>query len=200
MRLLVIAFLSLLLVALHACQKHEFQTVALQHELKTQVWKWDMNCLQQDAKVPYWHFRVRNLCWLSSTCLAWVSWSLQFCRSYGLHCMHVRRMCPQQFLFFSVVGKSFRRRIGNETWIVYNKILETHTSIFDPRPRSLSSIFLEWVRFSLQSYVCCWLRWMRVKRIRPQQLLFISTVDQLISAPVEDGRVEMRHGLSTTRY
>ena len=24
---------------------------------------------------------------------------------------------------------------GNETWIVYNKILETHTGIFDPRPQ-----------------------------------------------------------------
>jgi hypothetical protein len=37
---------------------------------------------------------------------------------------------------------------------------------------------------------------MNVTRMFSQQLLIILTVDQLISAPFEDGGVEMRHELS----
>jgi len=74
------AFLSLLLVALHACQKHEFKTVALQHEFKTEVWKWDMDCLQQDTRDTYLR------CW---------------------RCMHVRRMCLKQLHFSTRVRGKF---------------------------------------------------------------------------------------------
>ena len=38
---------------------------------------------------------------------------------------------------------------------------------------------------------------MHVRSMSLKQLLFISTVDQLISAPFEDGGVEMRHELSS---
>jgi len=107
MRFLKMAFLSLLLVALDVCPKHEFQTVALQHQGKGKVLKWDTSCLQQDTRdAPAFSSSIP---FLTSACLAWGSWSLQMC---------------------------------------------------------------------------------------PHQMNFISTVDQLIPAPFEDGRVEMRHELS----